>query len=59
MASVAIAMPTRSPISVGCSSMCRAIANIVLALRIAASKLPIATSLRKRTLSARERLRIC
>ena len=52
MATVAIAMPTRSPIKVGCSPMCRAMANMVLAVRIASSNRPAATSLRKRAWSA-------
>ncbi len=48
-ARLAIAMPTRLPIKVGCSARCLAKANIVFAVRMASSKCPRAISARNRT----------
>ena len=50
---LAIAKPTSSPIAVGCSPMCRDMAKMVLAVRMASSIRPAATSDRNLACSAR------
>ena len=52
-------MPTRLPMNVGCSPRWRDMANIVLAVRMASSKRPRATSARNRTLRALARGGVC